>query len=246
MFAMLRLLIGQPSLTGKLATYAKAFGMVEVRPVDTPLPGAKTLRKWREQVPPAFAFSVVLPRCVARLDDDEGVDDALARSLAAARSLEASCLLLATPASVRPTKRNRQRIAALAERLPRDGQLLAWHAAGIWNDEEIMQTAADSGLLPVFDAAQQPLPPGPVVYTRIQALGNAARLGSERIERIADQLANRREAFVVVDRGIAKSLRRRLVEAVEQRRATAGASVPLIFLPSGAPGSVLEADDEEQ
>ena len=100
MFAMLRLLIGQPSLTGKLATYAKAFGMVEVRPVDTPLPGAKTLRKWREQVPPAFAFSVVLPRCVARLDDDEGVDDALARSLAAARSLEASCLLLATPASV--------------------------------------------------------------------------------------------------------------------------------------------------
>ncbi len=242
---MSRLLIGQPSVAGKLATYAAMFGMVEVRPVDTPVPGAKGLRKWRQQVPPAFAFSVVLPRCVAALETGDEVDDALARSLAAARALEASCLLLATPASVRPTQQNRRRIAALVERLPQNGQLLAWHAAGIWDAEETMQTAADTGLLPVFDAAVEPLPPGPVVYTRIQAFGKSARLSSERIERIADQLAMRREAFVVVDRGAAKTLRRRLVEAVEQRRAAAGTSVPLIFLPRGR-DNVLEADDEEQ
>ena len=34
--------------------------------------------------------------------------------------------MLVTPATVRPTKSNRERIAALAERLPRQGPVLGW------------------------------------------------------------------------------------------------------------------------
>ena len=63
---MSRVLIGLPRVVGKLEKYASKYDMVEVTPVDTPLP--KKLAQWRERVSPAFAFSVVLPKAVAALE----------------------------------------------------------------------------------------------------------------------------------------------------------------------------------
>ena len=56
---MPRVLIGLPALKGKLERYAERYDMVELRPVDTPLPRSSKLEAWRSQVPPAFAFSIV-------------------------------------------------------------------------------------------------------------------------------------------------------------------------------------------
>lgn len=234
---MPRLFIGLPALKGKLERYAERYDLVELRPVDTPLPRAPKLEAWRASVPPAFAFSVVLPQAVAALEPS---DEALATSLEVARVLQARAIVLATTPAVRPTQKNRDRIAALAERLPRAGPLLAWHAMGMWEPEDVMETAYKAGFLPVFDAAQEALPPGPLVYTRIRAIGQAARLGTDRIQRIADQLAGRREAFVVVDEIVAPRVKRGLEQMVGDAPARRG--VPLLFRPENG----MFVDDEEQ
>ncbi len=238
---MARLLVGQPGFRGKLEKYARRFDMVELRPVDTPLPGPKKLASWRTKVPPAFAFSVVLPRVVAELSPSAAFDQALDQCIESARVLQASCIVLATPASVRPTARNRERITALADRLPANGHLLAWHAGGIWEAEDVVATACLGGWLPIFDAVQEPLPPGPIVYTRIHAVGQATRLGADRIARIAEQLAGRRDAYVVVDSHVATKVRNGLKAALagEGRRRP----VPALFRPGGPPLPL--ADDEE-
>jgi uncharacterized protein YecE (DUF72 family) len=233
---MARLLVGMPTFKGKLETYSASFDVVEVRPVDTPLPKLTKLAKWRERVPPSFAFSVVLPREVATLAKS---DDALKQAVETARVLQANCIVLATPASVRPTKANRDRIRELAASLPADAHTLAWSAAGMWEVDDVMATADAAGWLPIFDAAQAPLAPGPVVYTRIRSLGHATRLGADRIDHIAHQLAGRREAVVIVEGDQARKVRAELRAAVE--RLDGGHPAPKVFRPQQ-----LTADDEEQ
>lgn len=224
---MSRLYVGLPRLVGKLATYAERFDIVEVRPIDTPLPKISKLAGWREQVPASFAFSVVLPSAVAKLGDGE--DGALAEAIEAARVLQASAIVLATPAVVRPTKKNRERIIELGDKLPRDAHTLAWQPQGMWEVEDIMATASAAGLIPVFDAAQEPLAPGPVVYTRIRSLGHATQLGADRIDRIAHQLAGRREASVIVEGDQARKVRAELRAALE--RVDSRRPVPMVFKP---------------
>jgi uncharacterized protein YecE (DUF72 family) len=229
-----RLLIGLPRLTGKLGNYAKRYGMLEL-PAEAV--GAKA-RQWRKQGPPAFAFSLVLPAAVGELRDD-GTE--LARALDTAHALEASCLVLRTPPAVRPTKENRERIIGLGGKLPRAGQLVAWEPAGLWSADDVAAVALAGGWLAIADAAEEELAPGPFAYTRIQAFGKAARLGTGRIERIAAQLAGRREAYVVADPVVAPKLVAALPAAVE--RVGAGASVPQLFRPT--PSLALSVDEEQ-
>ena len=239
MNAMGRLLVGLPSLKGKLENYARRFDLVEVQPVDNPLPKLGRLAAWRQRVPPSFAFNVVLPKAIATFERGVAFEQALQQSLAAAAALQASCIVLATPPSVRPTKANRKRIAELAERLPSTGHVLAWQATGIWEADDFHETARTAGWLPILDAAQEQLPPGPVAYTRIRALGHASRLGADRVTRIAEQLLDRRDAYVVVDPAIAGKVRAGLLAAVGQ--ADTRRNIPQLFQPAS-----FDTDDEEQ
>ncbi len=240
---MARLLVGLPALSGKLKSYSSIFDMVELRPVDTSLPALKKLRGWREQVPPSFVFSVIMPRCVAELRSGPEVDQAIEQSLNVATAVQAGCVLVCTPPAVRPTKVNRERLAALFERLNRPGQVLGWESSGLWEVDDVLETAGRLGVLAVLDAARDPLPRGPIAYTRIKTIGHAARLGAGSIERIAEQLQDRRDAYVVVtDKTTAKKVKASL-EAVRERQQGAR-SGPLLFRP-GLPPSLV-ADDEEQ
>jgi hypothetical protein len=238
---MARVHVGLPSLRGKLARYAERFDLLEVHPLGHATPKGKgALRKWRDAVPPGFVFSVVLPQAVGTLQPSAEFDEALDRSLKVATTLEARCMVLATPASVRPTVENRKRVMELAERLPQDGQLIAWHPSGMWERHDVIDIATRSGLLPVFDAACEELAEGALVYTRIRALGASMSIGADRIDRVASQLATRREAFVVADSEIAGKVRSGLA-ATLPRHASAG-SAAMVFTPN----TPLADDDEEQ
>jgi uncharacterized protein YecE (DUF72 family) len=239
-----RLLVGLPALRGKLERYAMRFDLVELRPVDTTLPPASRLAGWRKKVPPSFAFSVVLPRAVAELAPPAAFDAALEPALEAATALQARCIVLATTPAVRPTPPNRRRIVELGRRLAGRGHVLAWHAAGIWGPEEVLPTAAEGEWLPVFDPVQQELPPGPIVYTRIRAMGHAQSLGADRLAAVADQLAGRRECFVIIDAQSPLRIKNGLKAALEADagRRPAGA----IFRPDAPFAGSMTFDDEEQ
>lgn len=236
-----RVFVGQSSLTGKLEKYASRFDLLEVRPFDTSLPRGQSLRTWRDKVPDDFAFSVMLPRSVASLAGGEESERALRTALGAAEALRARCLLLCTPPSVRPTRQNRERVAALVERLPRQETLVAWEASGIWEVDDLAEAAAALGVLPVVDPIRDPVPAGPIAYVRVRTLGSSARLGAGSIERLAERIAEREEAYVVVDGPMAHKVQTALLPALE--RHAAGGPTPRIFRP--APDDELDADEDD-
>ena len=239
---MARLLVGLPILQGDLEKYASRFDVVELRPVDAALPKPATLRRWRKSVPPSFVFSVLLPRAVAVLTPGPALDAELASSLEFASALEARCIVVATPPDVRPTATNRKRLAALFERIPREGTVRCWEPSGLWERDEVIATAKELGVLPVLDVAHEVPAAGPILYTRLRALGKSAVLGPVTIERIAERLRRRREAFVVVEgTGEAARLKQALTSELAkqpQRGSTASVVRPGL--------STLVAEDEEQ
>jgi uncharacterized protein YecE (DUF72 family) len=239
---MARLLVGLPALKGDLESYQGRFDMVEIRPVDTTVPRSSTLRKWRRSVPPGFVFSVVLPRVVGELSQGAALDQALATSLEVAATLEARCVVLQTPAAVRPTAANRKRLAAIFERIPPEGTVRCWEPAGMWEREDVIATARSIGIIPVFDAAREVLAPGPLAYTRLRALGRSAILGATTIERVADRLRKRREAFVVVE-GPGEGPRVRTALMAELSKKGSRPTAPMVVRPAMP---TLVAEDEEQ
>ncbi|MGK4004160.1 DUF72 domain-containing protein [Sorangium sp. So ce1036] len=241
---MARLLVGLPSLQGELQKYKQRFDLVELRPLDTSLPRVSTLRKWRKAVPPGFVFSVVLPRVVGELAAGSTFDEALATSLEVAAVLEARCIVLQTPASLRPTASNRKKLAALFERLPAEGVVRCWEPSGIWEREDILATARTVKAIPVLDVARDTPPPGPIVYTRLRALGKSAAMGAAALERIADRLRGRREVFLIVEGNRALQIKGSLAAALARKpdRSTASA----VVRPAMPMANTLVAEDEEQ
>jgi uncharacterized protein YecE (DUF72 family) len=240
---MARLLVGLPALQGDLEKYASRFDIVELRPGEGPVPKAGTLRKWRKAVPPSFVFSVILPSAVSDLTPGPELDAALASTLEVASALEARCVVLQTRATVRPTAANKRRLGAVFERIPREGTVRCWEPAGLWERDEVLATARSLGVIPVFDIAQETPGNGPILYSRIRALGRSASLGAAVVERIAERLRRRREAFVVVEgpAGEASRIKAALVTSLAAKPARAS-GVTVV-----RPGSsTLVAEDEEQ
>ena len=265
---MARLLVGLPALQGDLGKYAGRFDLVELRPTEAAsvappagrpkaprdggkpppppvglFPKAATLRKWRKSVPPSFVFSVVLPRVVGDLVPGDALDAAVAEALEAAAALEARCVVLQTPASVRPTTTNKKRLAAVFEKIPREGTVRCWEPAGIWEREEALALGRALSVLVVLDAARDAPGPGPIVYTRLRALGKTASLGAQTIERVAERLRRRRESFVVVEGAAGEAQR------VKQALAADLAKRPVRTISVAAvrpTSSTLVAEDEEQ
>jgi uncharacterized protein YecE (DUF72 family) len=241
---MARLLVGLTHLHGTLESYKKRFDLVELHPVDASIPKESTLRGWRRSVPPGFVFSVVLPRVVGELAPSAALDEALEASVRVATAVEARCIVLPTPASVRPTAQNRRRLAAVLAKVPRDGVAVCWEPSGIWEHEDILATAKGEGAIAVLDAARDDLPGGPIAYTRLRSLGKGAALGAASLERAAARLRGRREAFVVVEGAAGEAFRVKTALTAALARSKGDAGGPLVIRPASA--IPLVAEDEEQ
>jgi hypothetical protein len=143
---------------------------------------------------------------------------------------------------VRPTSANKKRLAALFERIPREGTVRCWEPTGLWEREEVLATARALGVLPVFDVARESPGAGPIVYTRLRALGKTAVLSAATVERIAERLRRRREVFMVVEGG-AEAGRLKQALAHELAKKPLRSSGVTVVRPGV---STLVAEDEEQ
>src|SRR5882672_11268348 len=233
--------VGLASLEGDIERYAEKYDLLELRPGDTAVPKPATLRAWRRKVPPSFVFSVVFPRSVCELKASAALDGALEQSLAVAREVEARCLVIATPPSITPTDLNRKRLAALVERIPHDAVTLAWEPRGIWETDEAAKLAAKLGIVLVVDAAREPAPKGPVAYFRLRGLGESTRLSPAVVDKVADELASRREAYVVIESHGALAVAQSLRKKTSRRAAPPRQSGAVL-----KPRTTLHAEDEEQ
>jgi uncharacterized protein YecE (DUF72 family) len=214
-----RVHVGQASLQGGLARYAKAFDLLEVK-CDPAPPSPKHLKRLRSEAPEGFVFSLVVGRSLADLAVSEPDPKVVTATRDAAQALGARWVLVRTPASVTPSARSRARLERLVKALAGAAEGIAWEPRGIWTDEEVLTVAEELGVTPVRDLAEHEPPPGEVIYTRLIGLGRNLRIGSGAIERVAERLEEATLGFVVVEGqggvAVAKALRGASVEADDE------------------------------
>jgi uncharacterized protein YecE (DUF72 family) len=171
--------------------YAKELGFAELG-LRSPLPRPSTLRRWRYRVPEEFVFALVAPRdaIVSRLGPfrfDEAQQQRLGWTVTAADALRAAAVVIQTPVEFTTSRRDRDRFAAFAERLPRErDRLWVWAPAGLWDADSAYPFAEKLGLVCAFDPLTAAVPGGEVLYARLVGLGARRRFSESASSEIAE------------------------------------------------------------
>jgi uncharacterized protein YecE (DUF72 family) len=247
-----RVHVGAKELKGELSAYAKRFDLLEVRGLDAAslrlAPSAATLRRWRRAVGPRFEFSVVAGPTLARLKPSPEADAELEAMLAAATSLEARVLVVSTPADVTPGKLWRDRLAALVDKLPRDASAIVWEPSGLWEIEDAAAFAKKLGVAVAVDPSRDQVPPGPIAYGRLRALGGTRAYSAAALTRVAVNILSPglRDAYVVFE--TAGALKEAKLLRGILRSASSGQTGGLgrLVRPRRAPIEVRDDDEQEE
>lgn len=201
----MKLFVGAAQVRGRIERYP--FRLAEL-PFAPSLPKAKVLRVLRAaradvafsvRTPPAFVTGATAPE--------------LERLKKALVTLAADFAVITTGPQLGPTRQNRARLEALAEELRASTRRIAWEPRGIFEPAEAEDWAAGMGACLVRDLSREAPPPGPVVYTRLRALGGSGRITQHAFETLIEGLGGCEEAFIVVEGDGAKRVQRDLLEA---------------------------------
>jgi uncharacterized protein YecE (DUF72 family) len=186
--------------------YARELGFAEIG-LRPPLPRPPTLRRWRCQLPGEFVFALNAPRSAIasrlgpfRFDDD--LQEGLQWTVQAARALDATAVVIRTPVDFTTSRRDRDRFAAFAERLPREqGRLWVWAPGGLWDPDSAYPLAEKLGMACAFDPLTDPVPAGEVLYGRLIGLGTRRRFSETALREIAAtvSLPEVRRAYITFD-----------------------------------------------
>jgi uncharacterized protein YecE (DUF72 family) len=188
------------------AKYLAKLRFVEFAP-RAPLPRAPTLRRMRGDLPVPCAISLRAPASAlvsARgpLRFDAELEQGFAWLLQARDALAAKLVVLPTPPDLTPGKRDRELLASLCARLPREaGRHWVWDPSGPWEPDTAAQLAHELGLVLAFDPLIAPRPIGDVTYARLRALGARRSFSESALEDIVQQLATGegQETYVAID-----------------------------------------------
>lgn len=203
-------LVGETHLPRDFARYARQYSFLELDCEPGIVPGKARLQSCAAQAPEGFVFSLVVPSVLASLETGEEAERALKAVRAIANVVRPRWWVVRTPASVRPTRKAREDLSALFERLRSPELRIAWEPHGLWEEAAASDTAAALGAHVVHDLAQTAPSAGEVLYSRIQAFGRGARVSLGLAERVAERASAFSEAFVVVEGKGAREIQRAL------------------------------------
>ena len=245
-----RLHIGSGELRGEIGAYAKRFDLLEVKGVAAAMlkqaPSAATLRRWRRAVPPQFEFAVAAGPALSKVKPSPELEVELEALLATMTTLASRLVLLSTPSDVTPSKLWRDRVAKVLDRIPRDVVGVVWEPSGLWEIEDAAVQAKAWGVVLGVDPARDLVPPGPVAFGRLRALGGTRSYSAAALDKIAHSIGERRDAYVVIETtsalAEAKTLRR-LVRAAGSRKV---GGMTRLVRPRGMPIALGDRDDDEQ
>jgi uncharacterized protein YecE (DUF72 family) len=246
--------IGAKELRGAIAAYAKRFDLLEVRVSVEAQPGSDEhviptlhmLRRWRKSVPPHFDFAVVAGPHLSRVKPGELADRELDAARAAIDALQARCFVLRTPPEVTPTTLWRERIAKIVGRFPRDATRFVWEPSGVWETADAADQARAWDVIVAVDPAREPVPPAPMAYLRLRALGETRAFGPMALEKVVRAVGDRREVFAILETDSALAEAKRLRQIVRAARAPGAARAGGVARLLRPGGSIVVRDDEQE
>ncbi len=203
-------LVGETHLPRDFARYARQYSFLELDCEPGKMPGKARLQSCAAQAPKGFVFSLVVPAALASLEPGEEAERAWKAIKAIANVVRPRWWVVRTPPKVRPTRKAREDLSALFERLRTPEIRVAWEPHGLWEEAAAAEAAAGLGAHLVYDLAQSAPRAGEVLYARLQAFGRGARVSLGLAERVAERAAGFQEAFVVVEGKGAREIQRAL------------------------------------
>jgi hypothetical protein len=159
--------------------------------------------------------------------------------------LEARVVVVKTQADVTPSSVWRDRLRAFFDHIRREAVAIVWEPAGLWELEESTRFAKKIDVVVGVDAARDTVPDGSVAYARLRALGETRSFGAAALERVARNVGDRRDAYVVIETDSAlaecKALRKAVVRARQGNKGGMGR-----LLRPRAHVTLVTHDDEQE
>jgi uncharacterized protein YecE (DUF72 family) len=231
----MRLRVGLTQVSGSIEEYAKRFDLLELRADPKRLPSVKALRRMRGVAGESVAFSLLVPSELSARALENA--DEIAATLTTAQSIEPGWMVIQTGATVGPSQRTRARLEALVARMKHGERRIAWEPRGPFEPEVALEWSQSLGITLVEDLSRADGEPGETVYTRLRAEGPGARLSTGALERLAEQVAESNEVWVVIEGKPSPKARARVRQIVEQQ-------VELVR-EAGENGEEFEDDEED-
>ncbi len=202
--------------------YLSRFPVVEVQQTFYQPPKPETARRWRQEAPPAFEFTLKawqlitheaasptyrrLKRPLSAAERLQAgafkptplVHRALEATLEIARLLEARLIVFQSPASFGPGPEHLDNLRRFFSTMPRGDLTLAWEPRGSWARETVQGLCEELHLLPVVDPFAVPPYPGPLAYFRLHGKnGYRYRYTDRDLAELAGLVRDRPEAYVM-------------------------------------------------
>ncbi|HXN31972.1 MAG TPA: DUF72 domain-containing protein [Polyangiaceae bacterium] len=167
--------------------YFKEFLFVEVQDTHVAQPGTGTIRRWRREAPPGFAFSLLAPREIGQegFRDGKVTEMALKNLCEVAKDLDAQIAVFVAPPDFTPSRSNKAAVKEFLASVKKKFKRIVWEPPATWDADEAEQLASDSGAT----AARDPLLQGTTVsafaYYRMPGpAGHKSRYEDPALERL--------------------------------------------------------------
>jgi hypothetical protein len=121
---------------------------------------------------------------------------------------------------------------------------LVWEPSGLWELDDAARQARAWGVTLAVDPSRDAMPAGPVAYGRLRALGGTRAYSAAALQRVAQNVGERRDAYVVFETTGALKEGKMLRALVRGAGGGKRAGFGTIVRPRGAP--VRARDDEQE
>jgi uncharacterized protein YecE (DUF72 family) len=169
--------------------YFKEFLFVEVQETHVTQPGTGTIRRWRREAPPGFAFALLAPRDIGQEGFREGkvTETALKNVSEVAKELDGHIAVFVAPLDFNASRANKSAVKDFLASVKKRFARIVWEPPPSWGADEAEQLASESGAT----AARDPLAHGTTAasfaYYRLPGpAGHKSRYEDPAIEKLAD------------------------------------------------------------
>ncbi len=169
--------------------YFKEFLFVEVQETHVAQPGTGTIRRWRREAPPGFAFALLAPRDIGQEGFREGkvTETALRNLTGVAKELDAQTAVFVAPTDFASSRTNRAAVKEFLASVKKKFKRIVWEPPALWNADDAQELASDSGATAARDPLASGMNGAGVAYYRLPGpAGHKSRYEDPAIERLAE------------------------------------------------------------
>ncbi len=175
----------------KRTVYYETFSVVEIQQTFYQLPRPETGRKWREEAPEGFEFTMKAWQLITHepssptyrrlretvpekkkknygfFKETEEVEEAWQRTAEFARATGTHKIVFQTPASFSPSESAIRNVKKFFERRQSEPFTFIWEPRGEWRETKVKEICAELGVIACLDPFGSSLPKGDLLYSRL-------------------------------------------------------------------------------